>query len=143
MATPPSASTGIYGTALSFTLGTTEYMQDIKEAVLSSDEKDNDDATFAETAGGVGADFTLKITAIQSLVATSFHQFLWLHSGETLAFKFSPSGNTTPAVGNPVWSGTATLPTPPDVGGAADPKKEKRYTFDVEMKCEGVTRLVA
>lgn len=134
------ASPGIYGSALAFEVDGTEYMQDIKSAVLSSEEKDSDDATFAETAGGQSATYTLTVTAIQSLSAGSFHQFLWEHSGEVLPFQFSPSGNLVPGPGNPVWIGTVKLPTPPDVGGDADPKRESRYTFDVEMTSDDVTR---
>lgn len=136
-------SPGIYGTSLAFTINSTDQMADIQEAVLSSDEKDADDATFAETAGGQMATYKLKVTAIQSMAATSFHQFLWIHSGETVPFKFSPTGNLVAAADNPVWSGTVKLPTPPDVGGAADPKKEKRYTFEVEMTSDDVVRTIS
>lgn len=136
------ASKGIYGSALAFTVDGEEYMQDIKSCVLSSEEKDSDDATFAETAGGSSATYKLSVTAIQSLAIGSFHQFLWSHSGETVPFKFSPTGNLVAAPDNPVWSGTVKLPTPPDVGGDADPKREKRYTFDVEMTSDDVVRSV-
>lgn len=128
MSTPPT-SARIYGRSLYLTVDGTDYAPDVQECVIGFEPKDTDDMTFAE-ASGAGADQgEMKIKAIQSTDTASFWRYAWSNPGAEVVFAMAPHGNPVPTADKPHVTGTLTVGTRPDLGGAADPKKA--YSFEV------------
>ena len=132
MSTPP-VSGRIYGRSLYLTVAGTDYAPDVQECVVSFEPRDTDDLTFGE-ASGAGADQgKIKIKAIQSTDTASFWRYAWSNPGAEVAFAMAPHGNAVASADKPHLTGTLTVGTRPDLGGAADPKKA--YSFEVEWMC--------
>ena len=128
----PSASTRIKGKAGLFKLAATDYSIDCTSIELTSDDADNDTVTFCEVGTGV-KQWKFEVEAIQSTAAGSLWNYLWTSAGTAgVAFIYAPHGNATATTAQPHFTGTATLPGKPNIGGEAD----TTYTFNVEILCD-------
>ncbi len=135
-----AATTRIFGRALWLTIGGTDYAADMREAVLSFEKKDTNNLTFGDLNDPQLApdQGKLKITAVQSLDASSFWMKVWEAVGQTLEFVFAPHGNKTPTSAQPHITGKCVIGVRPNIGGQADPTKP--YTFEVEWDCPEVDK---
>lgn len=129
------------GKSIVFTVDGTDMTLDATSIVLTHEEADDDEVTFADAKAGGAFDWKLAITALQSTDADALHTFVWDNAGESVDFVFAPNGNDAPSVAQPHFTGTVILGNKkPDLGGDAD----STWTFELELDVDGpLTRKTA
>ncbi len=110
------------------------YDGDIKKVEIEPTDKDSGDVTFAEAQNGQTKDYRLKITALISTEAGSFHRLLWDSQGEELAFVYGPHGNAIPTDDKPHYLMTIKVDgLPPLAQEASREKKRSEFTYEAEI----------
>lgn len=138
---PTGGSTRIKGNALSLEIDGIDYWMDITSCSITNDDADGDVVTFYDASQGGAKAYTLKISAIQSLDATSFWRYAWEHVGDEVPYTYAPKGNTdAPTADKPWFTGNVTISQPPTLGGDAGADEE--YTSDLEWSLDGKPELV-
>lgn len=122
------------GKQIVFSVEGVSYVEDATSIVLTHEEADDDEVTFADAAAGGAYEWKMAITAIQATDAVSLHTFFWAHAGEEVDFIFAPHGNAVASATQPHYLGTIQLSKKlPDVGGDAD----STWTFEMELDVVG------
>jgi hypothetical protein len=117
------------GSGAVFTIGATDYSEDLKAIRLTSEDRDDSDLTFAEAAAGDVKDFQVTITAIQSTEAGSLWRYLWDNPGDEAAVVYGPHGNAVPSATKPHFTFSMKNTGAPEVGGEAA-RNGNRFSFD-------------
>lgn len=113
-----------------------DYDGDVKKVEIVTEDKDENDLTFAEAAAGAVKDFKVSVTAIVSTVAGSLWRLLWDNPGAEFAFTYGPHGNAVPSVDKPHFIMTIKATGQPGVPQEAKRTKERMnfdYSFDVTV----------
>ena len=125
-------STRIKGKGLTLKIGGTDYAIDATAISLEADDS-TDGLTFSEVTSGA-RNWKFVVEAIQSTDNASFWSYLWTNAGSTsVAFIFSPWGNTSATSSQPIFTGTLQVPRKPDFGGTAN----ENFTFSFELPVNG------
>jgi hypothetical protein len=135
---------GIGTRSLVITIGGTDYTAEVSNARIVSGESDADFVTFASAATGGSREYRLEFTAVQDAASASLWRQVWDNAGDTVAFLLKPYGNAAASVGQPHFSGNATI-TEPDgdlLGGEANASTTARFTFDASWVCDAKPTLV-
>jgi hypothetical protein len=130
--------------SLVITIGGTDYTAEVSNARIVSGESDADFVTFANAASGGSREYRLEFTAVQDAASASLWRQVWDNAGDTVAFILKPYGNAAASVGQPHFSGNATI-TEPDgdlLGGEANASTSARFTFDASWVCAAKPTLV-
>lgn len=126
---------GLYLTLTPIGGGTTFVAdKDVKAATLDPEDKDDSGLTFADAASGNTKDLVLNLTAVQSDVADSLHQFLTEHPGEEFDVVLGFWGNAVPTAAKPHRKFQAKSDGVPQVGGAATRKDKAGWEFEYAME---------
>lgn len=125
-------STRLTGAKLSIKIGETEYKSDVTSYRIQNAERDSDVVTFEDAENGDLRDYTLVAGLVQSTDPESLHMHVWDHEGETFTYVLAPHGNAAPSTTEPHFTGSGTMPAPPELGGEAG----KRNTFTTEATFE-------
>lgn len=131
-------STPIKGRDLVFQIDGVDHYCDIRQAVMTSEDRSSDDMTFCDTAGDRQHFF--NVTANQSTASGSFWRMIWENTGEEVPFVFAPHGNLTASEDEPHFTGTVTIGPKPDLGGQAG--RQNTYSFEARFDIDGVPDLV-
>ena len=137
---PKSGSTRLKGNALSLKIDGVDYWMDLSSCKITNDDADSNVVTFYDASKGGGKQYTLAITAIQSLAPESFWRYAWENVGQRVPYVYAPKGNDdAPTEDAPWFIGYVTIGVPPEIGGDAGADEE--YTTDLEWKCDGKPEL--
>lgn len=128
-------NTRILGQRLGLTFGGKDYWSDMSKYDLSAENSDKDVVTFADAQSGSSSAWKLKGTAIQSLDAGSFWDFVWTNAGKTVDAILAPHGNKIATAAQPHFKFRVKIGSKPPVSGEAG--EEKGSTFDFEWNVEG------
>lgn len=116
---------------------------DVKQFELTAEDADEGDLTFAEAAAGIAADWTLKLTGIQSNDAASLWEFLWSHAGGDVDVILGPHGNAVPTATKPHYGFLANVGKKPVISNEARTGKEGAE-FEHELEVIGdITKIIA
>lgn len=126
--------TRLKGTKLSLKLDGTEIKSDLVSYKISSEKKDSDVTTFEDMENGNQATYKIELEFVQSLDPDSLWMKMWDHTGETVPYAIAPAGNAVASAKEPHFTGSLTIPNPPELGGAAE---DKAYTATVECVLSG------
>lgn len=121
------------GSGIVFSIGATDYSEDVKAIRLTSEDRDDSDLTFAEAAAGDVKDFQVVITAIQSTEAGSLWRYLWDNPGAEAAVVYGPHGNAVPTAAKPHFTFSAKATGQPEIGGEAA-RNGNRFSFDYTLE---------
>ena len=128
-------STRIKGAALALSFGGTDYWADVTSVTLDNEDADGGVTTFADAAAGGSRQYFFNLSAIQSTATGSFWRNVWANSGNTVAYIYSPGGNTVATADQPVFTGTAKIGPKPAIGGDAG---NDEFVFDTRFDIIGV-----
>lgn len=135
MPLPTGGSKRLKGNALSLKIDDTDYWMDITSCKVTNDDADSKVVTFYDAANGGGKAYTLEITAIQSLDATSFWSYAWDNVGKEVPYVYAPKGvAAAPTADAPFFVGNVTIGAPPELGGDAGADEE--YTSELKWKLD-------
>ena len=109
---------------------------DLKSWEFSPEKKSDSDLTFAEALGGLGSDWTLKLSSITSLAAGSMWRWLWDNAGKTFTFKLGPAGNAVASADKPHFVGKFKINAKPGMKLEAKATSEGA-PFDHELTLDG------
>lgn len=141
MVLPASGSPRLKGNALSLQIDTVDYWMDLTSCKITNDDADSNVVTFYDASKGGGKQYTLAISAVQSLDPESFWRYAWDNVGQTVPFVYAPKGNSdAPSEDAPWFIGKVRIGVPPEIGG--DAGEDEEYTTDLEWKIEGKPELV-
>ena len=124
-------ATRINGKSLSIKFGATEFKTEIGSFFYRNAEKDGGYVTFADDAAGGSRQYFIEIESLTSTDAAALWMMLDDSTGDEVTVSFAPHGNTAGAAGEPVWTGTAIVGSPPDIGGAAGEEWNFEYRLDL------------
>lgn len=125
-------STRIKGKGLTLKLAGQDYAIDATSVLLEAEDS-TDGLTFSEVTSGA-RNWKITVEAIQSTDNASFWSYLWTNAGSSsVAFIFSPWGNTSATSSQPIFSGTVQIPRKPDFGGVAN----ENFSFTFELPVNG------
>ena len=109
----------------------TDYVSDITNFELTSDEAETDSTTFAEYNAGSNRKWTLTVTAaFDGGSAGSLHDYLWTNAGSTATFGIQPVGGVISA-SKPKYTGSVRIPFRPDISVEAGSDSTFDYEFEV------------
>lgn len=128
-------STRIKGNKLALSFGGVDVWADVTAVTLENTDKDGGLTTFEDASGTPGRQYLIKGTAIQSLQTSSFWRYVWANTGQTVAFRYAPKGNSTASADEPHFLGQVKIGPRPTVGGEAGASNE--FSFDFEWQVEG------
>ena len=120
-------STRIKGAQLALTIGGTDYWADATSVVLDNEET-GAATTFEDASLGGARRYFFTVTAIQSLDASSFWNYVWDNTGEVVAYTYSPTDN------GDTFTGTVKIGAKPAIGGDAGVNNE--FTFTTRFDCQ-------
>lgn len=110
-----------------------DFHGDIKKMEIESSDKDDNDLTFQEAAGGDTKDYTVKVTAITSLDPTSFWRWCWDNAGSEVEVVYGPRGNAVASADKPHFLMTCKVPGKPAISQEAKRTKD-RGEFEMELE---------
>lgn len=111
----------------------TDYVSDITNFELTSDEAETDSTTFAEYNAGSNRKWTLTVTAaFDGGSVGSLHDYLWTNAGASATFDIAPLSGVTSAA-KPRYTGSLRIPFKPDISVEAGTDS----TFDFEFEVVG------
>jgi len=127
------------GKGLSLLIDSVEYNVDLSAANFVSEDADNDTTVFAEVGTDANKDWFLDVQAVLDYGNGSLWRAIWENTGdEDVAYIYKPYGNATASTAQPHFTGTLTIPTPPDFGGEAD----STFTFESRFELDGKPTMV-
>lgn len=133
---------GNHGIVLTLKKGTgtaSAFGDDCKGVVISGDDKDGGDITFAEVAAGAVQDPVIKLKYIQSTSSSSLHQFMFDNQGEIVEAVYAPHGNATASPTQPHFKITGLkIEGIPEIGGDVS-REAVGYETETELKAVGGT----
>lgn len=119
---------------------TEEVNLEATSVLLTNEEADEDEVTFAELASGSNVQWFFEITATSDYGASTWWTFCWEKAGLDATFTFKPYGNTTASASQPHFTGTVNMGGKPPIGGSAG----ETWTFEKRMDVTvGPTRVIA
>ena len=133
-----SKSTPIRGRDLVFQIDGVDHYCDIRQAIMTSEDRSTDDMTFCNTAGD--RQYFFNVTANQSTADGSFWRTVWENTGDDVPFVYAPHGNLEASADEPHFTGTVTIGPKPDLGGQAG--RNNTYSFETRFDIEGEPELV-
>ena len=128
-------NTRIKGQRLGLSFAGKDYWSDMSKYELAAENSDKDVVTFADAQDGSASAWKLKGTAIQSLDAGSFWDYVWTPSGKTVDAILAPHGNNVATAAQPHFKFRVKIGAKPPISGEAG--DEKGSTFDFEWNVEG------
>lgn len=111
-----------------------DYSDNIKAIRLTSEDKDDNDLTFAEAALGDTKDYSAVLTAVQATAEGTLWRLLWDNPGAEIAVTYGPHGNAVPTVEKPHFLFTVKADGRPEIGTEARRTKDRgdfEYTAQV------------
>lgn len=122
------------GGQLSLTIDSVEYNMDLSSANFVSEDSESDTTTFADVGAGGAKDWFLDIEAVTDFGDGSLWAYVWDNAGDTdVAWLYKPYGNVAASTAQPHFSGTLTIPSEPNFGGAAG----EDFTFEARFAIDG------
>ena len=128
-------NTRIKGQRLGLSFAGKDYWSDMSKYELAAENSDKDVVTFADAQDGSASAWKLKGTAIQSLDAGSFWDYVWTNSGKTVDAILAPHGNKVATAAQPHFKFRVKIGAKPPLSGEAG--DEKGSTIDFEWNVEG------
>lgn len=121
------------GAQLSLTIDSVEYNMDLTKAVITNEEADDSDVSFADLGAGAGLDWNLEIEAFSDYASGSIWSYIWDNAGDTgVAYLLKPYGGLASAT-SPHFSGTLKVGNKPgNIGGTAKETFKFEHVFELE-----------
>jgi hypothetical protein len=122
------------GAKLSLTIDSVEYNMDLTKAVITNEEADDSDVSFADLGAGAGLNWNLEFEAFSDYASGSIWSYVWDNAGDTgVAYLLKPYGNATASATQPHFSGTLKVGNKPgNIGGTANETFKFEHVFELE-----------
>jgi hypothetical protein len=122
------------GAKLSLTIDSLEFNMDLTKAVITNEEADDSDISFADLGAGAGLNWALEFEAFSDYATGSLWDYIWTNAGDTgVAYLLKPYGNATASATQPHFSGTLKVGNKPaNIGGTVNETFKFEGTFELE-----------
>jgi hypothetical protein len=115
----------------SLTIGDLDFVTDLTQFELTSDEAEQDAMTFLDYNLGTNRVWTLSITSVFDGGSTdSLHSYLWNNAGTNTQFALQPKAGAI-STSSPQYIGDIRIPYRPDIGVEAGTESTFDYEFEV------------